>query len=154
MMTAGNITKQQAEAIARTFLGKHRPAVVNQQVRMTQKKAMPRSGASDAAAYYVFNVGSELGYVLVNGSDKGPQILGYADKGTFSEKAIPSNMKAWLDGYINVTDIATVIDAILGKTTLNGAKGSTVVFSNTHTVTPQPVAGEVPPTMVRNIFKR
>ena len=58
------------------------------------------------------------------------------------------------DGYINVTDIATVIDAILGKTTLNGAKGSTVVFSNTHTVTPQPVAGEVPPTMVRNIFKR
>lgn len=47
MMTAGNITKQQAEAIARTFLGKHRPAVVNQQVRMTQKKAMPRSGASD-----------------------------------------------------------------------------------------------------------
>lgn len=35
----------------------------------------------------------------MSGDDCAPDVLGYADSGEFDEKNIPSNMKAWLQGY-------------------------------------------------------
>ena len=94
---AGNITTQQAETIARQFLKKNRPAVSNKAVSMAQRE--PLSIAADATAYYVFNVGEDAGYVMVNGSTFGPQVLAYAKKGAFNQTDMPDNMKAWLAGY-------------------------------------------------------
>ena len=48
--------------------------------------------------YYVFNIGSNNGYVIASGDDCAPAVLGYSDKGHVSA-AMPDNMKAWLDEY-------------------------------------------------------
>ncbi len=55
--------------------------------------------AADGDNYYVFNVGQHQGFVIVSGDDRTPGILGYSDEGDFDAENIPSNMKAWLQGY-------------------------------------------------------
>lgn len=99
---ANPITRQQAHDKAKSFLSRG------------WRKGMPRSNESlslvavrhysvnDALAapcYYVFNVGSDGGFVVVGGDDLMPSILGYAGSGTFDETSMPENKKAWLDDY-------------------------------------------------------
>ena len=50
-------------------------------------------------AYYVFNVDSVNGYVIVSGDDRMPDVLGYSYHGTYNAEDIPDNMRAWLQGY-------------------------------------------------------
>lgn len=64
----------------------------------------PGSSASLTAvdnqkAYYVFNVDSSNGYVIVSGDDRMPDVLGYSYSGSYNPDSIPDNMKAWLQGY-------------------------------------------------------
>lgn len=54
--------------------------------------------AAQNAGCYVFNIGSNNGYVIASGDDCAPAVLGYSDKGHVSA-AMPDNMKAWLDEY-------------------------------------------------------
>jgi len=55
---------------------------------------------SDSVNYfYVFNRGTEDGYVIVSADDKSNEILGYCDQGSFDYSSLPDNMKSWLDGY-------------------------------------------------------
>lgn len=53
----------------------------------------------EGSCYYIFNVGSRDGFVIVSGDDRAPEILGYSDTGSFDENNMPDNMKAWLQGY-------------------------------------------------------
>ena len=99
VMMAGDVTSEQAEQLARQFLTKHRPATKSQRMRMASRKQLPMTAAHDGAAYYVFNVGDNNGFVMVSGDDRTPAILGYTDKGAFNDKELPSHMKAWFDGY-------------------------------------------------------
>lgn len=65
----------------------------------------PRRGAideSEAASYYVFNLGAEQGYVIVSGDDRTEQILGYVEQGHFDADELPINMKAHLQYYTDV----------------------------------------------------
>lgn len=52
-----------------------------------------------SAAYYVFNIEADGGFVIVSGDDQAPAILGYTDHGTFAPGNLPPNMQAWLDVY-------------------------------------------------------
>ena len=49
------------------------------------------------AAYYVFNIGEDGGFVIVSGDKRTEQVLGYSDTGNFDWDALPVNMRAWLD---------------------------------------------------------
>jgi len=49
--------------------------------------------------FYVFNVGSNDGFVLVSGDDATKSILGYSDEGTFCSENVPENLKNWLNFY-------------------------------------------------------
>ena len=51
-------------------------------------------------AFYVFNVDSSNGYVIVSGDDRMPDVLGYSYRGSYNRDSIPDNMKAWLQGYV------------------------------------------------------
>ena len=109
MVMAEGITAEQAVKIARQFVNHQQMAAQGpsmgsgqaRQMRMAAKRQMPMSMATEANsnAYYVFNIGSNDGYVMVSGSDLTPQVLGYASEGSFDEDNMPANMKAWLDGY-------------------------------------------------------
>ena len=56
--------------------------------------------ADNQEAYYVFNVDSSNGYVIVSGDDRMPDVLGYSYRGSYNRDSIPDNMKAWLQGYV------------------------------------------------------
>ena len=58
------------------------------------------TSAESQEAYYVFNVDSVNGYVIVSGDDRMPDVLGYAYQGTYNPEEIPGNMRAWLQGYV------------------------------------------------------
>ncbi|MBQ6964434.1 MAG: BspA family leucine-rich repeat surface protein [Bacteroidaceae bacterium] len=48
---------------------------------------------------YVFNINQHDGFVIVGGDDLMPDILGYADTGTFNADSVPECLHGWLDGY-------------------------------------------------------
>ena len=74
------------------------------QARSMIRKSFGSSSVSLTAvesneAYYVFNVDSLNGYVIVSGDDRMPDVLGYSYSGSYNRDSIPDNMKAWLQGY-------------------------------------------------------
>ncbi|MBQ7419200.1 MAG: C10 family peptidase [Prevotella sp.] len=95
VMMAGDITPEQALQQASNFMkdrvaqGSRRAPVTEQQLTMTEQ----------VSGLYVFNVANNGGFVIVSNDDIATPILGYADNGNFDPQNIPSNMKAWLQGY-------------------------------------------------------
>lgn len=89
-------TRQQAQKEVEAFLSQRGAS-------LSVKPAMARSTSSQdedpQESLYFFDVENNGGYVIVSGSDCGPSILGYTDKGSFNENAIPDNMKLWLGEY-------------------------------------------------------
>ena len=62
-------------------------------------KALARSKTpQEQDAFYIFNA-DDGGYVIVSGDDRTEEILGFSDTGRIDLDNIPTNMKAWLDGY-------------------------------------------------------
>ena len=73
------------------------------------KSSMSQAEIKDAVSYYVFNIGSEEGFIIVSGDDRTPAILGYTDNGSFDADNIPENMALWLKSYeeqIGWTDVS------------------------------------------------
>ena len=93
---AAPVSPQQALRLATQFGGN---AIMRHAPGATMKLAYTDKAKSGENLFYVFNRGQHDGYVIVSADDRVATVLGYADNGSFSEKAIPSNMKAWLDGY-------------------------------------------------------
>lgn len=98
-MSAKDITTEQAESIARQFLSKNSQTKKNTGMKMVRRQPLPLTGIYEAPAYYAFNVGSNDGYIVVSGSDLFPKVLAYSTQGSFNQEEVPSNMKAWLEGY-------------------------------------------------------
>ena len=61
--------------------------------------------------YYVFNNGENKGFTIVSGDDLMPEIVGYSDKGSFSEGNMPANMKSFLMAYEQTLDKVVEGDA-------------------------------------------
>ena len=110
-LLAGPLDLQEAMKRASQFLESRSGSTTGKAVRLVQQQ-LRRPGTGTAAgparvaatgtadaAYYVFNVGNDEGFVIVSGDDRTPSILGYADSGAFDIDNIPDNMKAWLDSY-------------------------------------------------------
>lgn len=98
---ASPIGRQQARAIARNFCAK---AEARGQMRKAPSAtqltlAHAAGGGQGNSLYYAFNRGQAAGYVIVSGDDRAPQILGYADSGTFDTQRMPENMRWWLGQY-------------------------------------------------------
>lgn len=95
---AADITGGDAKAIAEKFFaqqgGANRVSGVATDLRLVYEGTNGK--ASD---YYVFNRGTNAGYVVVAGEDRAAQVLGYADSGSFDSNNIPENMKWWLSEY-------------------------------------------------------
>lgn len=48
---------------------------------------------------YIFNRGTDNGFLVVAADDAVTPLLGYSERGSFDPENIPANMKAFLDGY-------------------------------------------------------
>ena len=92
-LCASPVTYRQAADNARKFVSS-RPGkkfAVNLEVSGT-----PADGIQP---YYIFNIGSDEGYVIIAGDDAVSPVIGYSYEGRIDAHNIPYNMQLWLDGY-------------------------------------------------------
>lgn len=59
---------------------------------------------STDAAVYVFNRGTDEGYLVLSAEDSATPVLGFADEGSFDPFRIPDNMRWWLKCYAEQVD--------------------------------------------------
>ena len=95
---AAPVTQEQAKQEATRFLLNKQKTNGNLKFAASGNKQLKEAGTSEAA-YYVFNIGANEGFVIVSADDRTNPILGYSDEGSFDEAKVPANMKAWLEGY-------------------------------------------------------
>ena len=114
---AAPITMEQAQQEAAAFLQQKRQAGRALKVAARASKAMTAAGVSNSdAAYYVFNIGDNQGFVIVSGDDRTNPILGYSDQGHFDEAKAPANLKAWLAEYaLQITQLNGLAPAQLDR---------------------------------------
>lgn len=64
-------------------------------------KAPSMNGGTTTAVspYYVFPFGENKGFAIVSGDDDMPEIVGYADHGTYDANNMPAAMAAFLNNY-------------------------------------------------------
>lgn len=64
-------------------------------------KAPSMNGGTTTAVspYYVFPFGENKGFAIVSGDDDMPEIVGYADHGTYDTNNMPAAMAAFLNNY-------------------------------------------------------
>lgn len=98
MAQAGPVDKSQAQQQAQAFFAKK--GKVLKKSATPHKAPRKAAGAADEAYYYVFNSEDNNGFVIVSGDDRTAPVFGYSDTGSFDEKNIPENMRAWLEGYV------------------------------------------------------
>ena len=55
--------------------------------------------ADNESDYYIFNVGTGDGFIIVAGEDRVRPVLGYSAEGEVDMEKMPGNMKAWLEMY-------------------------------------------------------
>ena len=92
---ANPITLQQAQQNVVSFLESRGKSISSS----TLRQARLRSTSTATESYYVFNIGSNEGYVIAAGDDCAPAILGYADAGYIDVDSMPVNLQSWLEEY-------------------------------------------------------
>jgi surface protein len=93
-MSAQQVTEKAALSKAQEFFT--RSDVVS---RRAARKAPQLTLATNRDEFYVFNDEANGGYVVVSGEERMLDILMFAEDGSYNEKEMPCNMKAWLDDY-------------------------------------------------------
>lgn len=61
----------------------------------------------DEAYYYVFSAGRDLGYTIVSGDDRMPEIVGYTESGNYDADRLPDNLASFMQAYQDFADNAT-----------------------------------------------
>lgn len=94
---AQNVSHDAATRIAQQFLQQKGVAIASS--APTTAQAPARLSANGQAAFYVYNNGTDGGFVIVSGDERAQSVLGYATTGHFDYDHAPAQVKAWLDGY-------------------------------------------------------
>ena len=100
--SANPVDVTQAQSIARKFCSE---AVANNKMRKapanTKLKLAYKSHGKTAKTnlLYAFDRGASNGFVVVAGDDRAPQVLGFADTGSFDLNQMPENMRWWIQQY-------------------------------------------------------
>ena len=110
---AAPITQQQAQQEATNFLRSKQKT--NSNLRFAAKgNPSIQAAASSDAAYYIFNIGDNQGFVIVAGDDRINPILGFSDEGYFDEAKAPQNMKNLLNEYAQQIALLDKVSGIEG----------------------------------------
>ena len=132
---AQQVDEMEARQRAETFLGQRGKALHAPALRKAAKSRGTTSSDTDVAAvYYLFNVGSDEGFVIVSGDDRAAAILGYADSGSISEDDMPDGLRYMLDGYAeevaalrdNADEVAALRDTDSGYDRRQSRRSATV----------------------------
>ena len=122
---AAPITQEQARKEASSFLLKKQ--ITNPDLKLAARSTKTLKAGSNQAAYYVYNVGNNQGFVIVSGDDRINPILGFSDEGYFDEAKMPANMKAWLAEYALQISQLDLVEPSMLKSVLAAPKAENVV---------------------------
>lgn len=121
LITSGAIGKRrspkQAAQLAKGFVVKQQQ---NGRIRTATAKRKVQQAIYDGSGCYVFNVGSDEGFVVVSADDRTEAVLGYTTTGTFNKENISDNLRWWLGEYDK--EIATLDKLQIDKETLTKPK--------------------------------
>lgn len=100
MLSAENITLQQAEKFAAQFFNTHAASrnASSARLQMVWDGETTDSRSSNSPAFYVFNRTDQAGYVIVSGDDIAMPVLGYSFSNTFQTENMPNNIRYWMLG--------------------------------------------------------
>lgn len=106
-------------------------------------KAPSMNGGTTTAVspYYVFPFGENKGFAIVSGDDDMPEIVGYADHGTYDANNMPAAMAAFLNNYRATIEAVKQGNASAIK---NIAEAKALRANNTRTTTAvSPLLGDI-----------
>ena len=90
VVSANPISKTQARQKAEAFLREQGDTRLLTPVADGKSMSRQRrAAANESAAYYVFNKGTNEGFVIVSGDDCTETVLGYSDTGDFDYDNLP-----------------------------------------------------------------
>ena len=102
---AAPVSPEQAKAKAEAFMkrssvqGKMRKSgKVNADLTLAHSEKIAKG---DQDAIYVFNRGTDAGYVLVAADDRIPEVIGYSVSGSFDPARMPVNMQSMIESWNN-----------------------------------------------------
>jgi len=95
---AQQISEEDARAVAARFWQNANGVGVRSGVA-AQPRLAYTSRKAGKACFYVFNRGTDAGFVIVGADGAAEEILGYSDNGTFDFDRIPDNLRWWLSQY-------------------------------------------------------
>ena len=98
MSWADNITAQEALQQAQSFI-KQREDAGTRPKRVKGSASTQLTMVKQVSGLYLFNVKDNGGFVIVSNDDSTVPILGFSDSGAIDPDNMPSNMRAWLQGY-------------------------------------------------------
>lgn len=125
---AQQISEEDARAVAARFWQDANGVGVRSGVA-TQPQLAYTSRRADKACFYVFNRGTDGGFVIVGGDGAAEEILGYSDNGTFDFDRIPDNLRWWLGMYEQ--QICAAMEAGATAEARASQRGSTVRAAKT-----------------------
>lgn len=92
---------EEASKIAQTFVAQNKSTKASSLLSLSSKALRTRSnGLADSlsAPFYVFNIGTNQGFVLVSTAHDAPAVLGYSLEGAWKEEDLPIALKTWIEG--------------------------------------------------------
>lgn len=96
---ASHVTPEQAKQLAMRFFGQTRAASPTGAADIQLAYTASTSMRTQQAAYYVFNVANNGGFIIIAADDRVQPILGYADSGAFDYQSLPDAMRWIMTGY-------------------------------------------------------
>lgn len=131
---AQTVSENEALGKAISFLshGRRAPGEANVELAYT-------SATETETHYYVFNYGSDEGYVIIGGDMAAQEVLAYGETGHFDYEALPPQMKDWLKGYSEqiheaIRQVKDGDAVILGETGKKQASGRAAGRGNISTL--------------------
>jgi hypothetical protein len=82
----------QARIVAKNYI---------RQFKVIEEFTIDSVSSGNKTTIYIFNASNNEGFVLVSANDCAVPILGYSTKSNFSLNQAPSNIKKWVEGYVN-----------------------------------------------------
>lgn len=110
VVSANPISREEARQKAAAFLGEQQAlAPIADGKRLSRQR---RAAAKEESEYYVFNIGTREGFVIVSGDDRTEPILGYTDTGDFDYETLPPALQGLLEHYtVQIAELRQTTDA-------------------------------------------
>lgn len=104
------VDKSEALTIAKSFFSTSASSAMRASSNVSYNLVYTRSSDENSTSsqnyFYVYNIGSNNGFVIISADSRTKSVLAYSQTGHFNANSIPDNLKVWLDYYTSQIEYA------------------------------------------------